>query len=109
LNVEARTSVEKDVLKITDVNFNVEENSKRHRTDQYELTQWRTGEDGKTVAPLLVARRGDPFDILIKLDRPYDVRRDDLKLVFTTGNHIIHYLNVTNIQCTIMKTVPLTC
>ena len=65
----------------------MEENAKHHHTDKYEVTEWRTDPSGRSLAPQLVVRRGEPFDILIKFDRPYDTYKDDIKLVFTTGKY----------------------
>lgn len=81
---QAKTEDEKQALKVTAVNFNVLENTRNHRTDKYENTEDRV-ENGKTLPAQLVVRRGQPFDLSIKFDRPYDKAKDDLKLIFDVG------------------------
>jgi len=78
---------EKTVLKVISVDFMVPTNALNHHTQMYELTQEREEEDGSGgKAPVrLVIRRGEPFDIAIQFDRPFDTTKDDIKLVFDVG------------------------
>ena len=68
------------------VELNITENANFHRTSKYELTQDRTEGDRHHAAQLVV-RRGQPFDVTVKLDRPFDKERDDVKLIFTVGKY----------------------
>lgn len=82
---EARSDDEKQVLHVKGVNFQIPENAKNHHTESYEITEERTV--GLAVSPpRLVVRRGQPFDITITFDRPFDKTKDDLKLVFDAGS-----------------------
>ncbi|XP_033729965.1 hemocyte protein-glutamine gamma-glutamyltransferase-like, partial [Pecten maximus] len=72
----------KDLIVITGVKFDVNDDTVTHHTLKYDLTDRRQGKDG-----LLVVRRGQPFQMTITCDRPYDPEKDDIKLIFQTGDH----------------------
>lgn len=82
---DAKTPEEKKVLKVAEVDLNVEANALLHHTDKYEVTEKRL-EKGEIVKPQLVVRRGTPFDINITFDRNYDDSVDDIKLIFDTSD-----------------------
>eukprot|EP00918_Siedleckia_nematoides_P033728 GHVU01073272.1.p1 GENE.GHVU01073272.1~~GHVU01073272.1.p1 ORF type:complete len:769 (-),score=118.27 GHVU01073272.1:951-3257(-) len=83
---EARTEDEKAVLKVESVNFNIAENTAAHYTNQYEITEEREV-DGKKIEPQLVIRRGQSFDITITFDRAFNQDKDEIKLIFETGEN----------------------
>jgi transglutaminase 1 len=58
--------------KVTGIDLQDEANRKSHHTDQYDNSG-------------LIVRRGDDFDIVLQLDKPYDPKTDQIKLVFTIG------------------------
>ena len=66
-------------LNIKDVDLNIPDNCKAHRTDRFELTQ--LPEDKRE----LVVRRGQEFSLTLRLDQEYDKTKQDLELHFTTG------------------------
>ena len=72
-----------------DVDFNITDNCRRHRTYFYEITELRTDEDGKKCEPQLVVRRGQQFDITLNFDRPFDGTKDDLRLIFDVGKEFL--------------------
>ncbi|KAJ8303347.1 hypothetical protein KUTeg_019743 [Tegillarca granosa] len=72
------------VLRVSNCNYNILQNTDAHRTDEYDITEANTGRDGPI--PQLVVRRGQPFDIKLGFTRPYDRKKDDLKLVFEFGD-----------------------
>lgn len=64
-------------LHVKKVDFHTEQNTKKHRTDDYY--------DCKKSQPELVLRRGDSFKITITFDRPYSKAKNDMKLTFSIG------------------------
>ncbi|ESO96923.1 hypothetical protein LOTGIDRAFT_231723 [Lottia gigantea] len=70
-----------NVLQVEKVDYNIRQNTPRHNTDLFEITQ-----DDETPDPQLVVRRGTPFDITLTFNKPYDKNNDDLRLVFETGD-----------------------
>ena len=62
---------------IINVELFVQENAKAHHTNPYEIV------DGAN--PPLVIRRADVFVIGVKFRRPYDARRDKVRLEFMFG------------------------
>lgn len=71
-----------DSLSIQSVDLDVQANTLAHHTDEYDIT--RGSANGKT--DILVVRRGQTFDVVIHFNRKYDVKNDDLRLVFQYGN-----------------------
>lgn len=70
---------DKGVLRVEKVDFKVKENTKEHRTNEYDISE-------DPVNPQLVVRRGQQFIIEITFNKPYDVLEDDLRLVFGVGD-----------------------
>ncbi|KAJ8303411.1 hypothetical protein KUTeg_019807 [Tegillarca granosa] len=60
-------------LKVVNVNLNVSRNSKPHHTDKFYEDEEFKG---------CVLRRGQPFDIDITFNKPYNQKEDELKLIF---------------------------
>jgi hypothetical protein len=69
---------DKQVLTVEKVDFLVSENTKAHHTEEYDITEDK-------VNPQLVVRRGQAFNIQVTFSKPYDVDKDDLRLVFSVG------------------------
>ncbi|XP_050397106.1 annulin [Patella vulgata] len=74
------TTRNKEALRVESVTFNIKENTPNHHTSEFDITQ---PDQGRT--PQLVVRRGQPFDITLTFNRPYDKNEDDLRLVFQAG------------------------
>ncbi|XP_069105715.1 annulin-like [Argopecten irradians] len=68
-------------LDVNDVKFNFRDDLVTHHTNEYELTQRRPGKDA-----FLVVRRGQTFQMTLTCDRPYDPRKDELRIIFSTGS-----------------------
>jgi len=60
---------------VVSVNFLVETNSRKHRTDKYFLSK-------RTINPQLIVRRGQPFEFRITFERRFRYSEDVLSLVF---------------------------
>ncbi|XP_021352746.1 hemocyte protein-glutamine gamma-glutamyltransferase-like isoform X2 [Mizuhopecten yessoensis] len=72
----------KDIFQVTEVQFNIDDDCKAHRTDKYSLTEERPGQD-----QFLIVRRGQPFQMRLTCDQPYDQQTHELKLIFETGSN----------------------
>ncbi|XP_033749220.1 uncharacterized protein LOC117333912 [Pecten maximus] len=70
------------LLHVTGVNFNFHDDCKAHHTDKYSLTEQQSGKD-----QFLVLRRGQPFQITLNFDQPYDQQQHELELIFETGTY----------------------
>lgn len=66
-------------LEVKAVKFNIRENSKKHKTDEYYLCETNKS---------LVIRRGQTFDIVIEFNKDYDSEKHDLRLVFLAGKNL---------------------
>lgn len=67
-------------LKVKGVDLKIDENTSDHHTDVYEVTKAR--DDGEQQ---LVVRRGDEFQVAIKLDRNYSKETDHLRVILDVG------------------------
>ncbi|KAK3085527.1 hypothetical protein FSP39_004705 [Pinctada imbricata] len=67
-------------VKVVGVDLHIKENSERHYTDKYELTQKERGRE-------LVVRRGEPFIMTIILDSRYDNRVHSMTVNFHLGKN----------------------
>ena len=54
------------------VNFHIRENKAAHHTSEYDMSE-------------LILRRGQPFDLTVSFNRPYDESTDQVVLQFATG------------------------
>lgn len=63
-------------LTVENVDLNISTNSKEHHTNEYSISEEGRG---------LIVRRGQTFDITVEVNRDYDVKKDDVKLVFLAG------------------------
>ncbi|XP_067649518.1 annulin-like [Haliotis asinina] len=77
---ETKPDPKEEVLGVESLDFNIAENTVAHHTSEYDIT-----DPEETDEPKLVVRRGQPFDISITFNRPYDKKKDDLKFVFQAG------------------------
>ncbi|XP_046549069.1 protein-glutamine gamma-glutamyltransferase K-like isoform X2 [Haliotis rubra] len=68
-------------LHVTGVDLHIAENAKEHHTDMYECAQEA---EGRTAE--LVLRRGQEFKMTITFDRPYDIKKNDIRLMFNLGD-----------------------
>lgn len=73
---------EYDLLYVQDVELNIRKNTVAHHTDEFDITDIQQS-PSKTES--LVVRRGQPFELSIHFNRPYDKSVDDLRIIFTFG------------------------
>ena len=62
------------------MDYQVVNNAVEHHTDEYEITQ-----PGQERPPQLVVRRGQPFEVQLKLDREFNKGTDKIKIIMDTG------------------------
>ena len=67
------------LLKAMNVNFHVRENKIAHHTSDYDMSE-------------LILRRGQPFDLTVAFNRPYDESTDQVVLQFATGKCCLHLI-----------------
>lgn len=77
----AAPSDDPEVINVTNVNIDIANNTKEHRTDEYDITDMLEGDKRE----FLVIRRGQKFNLKIEFDREFDKEKDDLRLVFQFG------------------------
>ncbi|XP_071092226.1 protein-glutamine gamma-glutamyltransferase K-like [Haliotis cracherodii] len=68
-------------LHVTNLDLNISENTKQHHADMYECTEVRGQKEAE-----LVVRRGQSFLITITFDRPYDIDKNDITLLFSLAS-----------------------
>ncbi|XP_046364579.2 protein-glutamine gamma-glutamyltransferase E-like isoform X1 [Haliotis rufescens] len=68
-------------LHVTNLDLNISENTKQHHTDMYECTEVRGQKEAE-----LVVRRGQTFLITITFNRPYDIDKNDITLLFSLAS-----------------------
>ena len=71
-------------LKVLSVDILVSENGKDHNTYDYELMERSTGAN-------LVIRRGQPFHLLLKLNRNFDSASDAVSFIFIVAGEFYYY------------------
>ncbi|KAL3280569.1 hypothetical protein HHI36_003803 [Cryptolaemus montrouzieri] len=71
--------VKEDILIIRSIDPCIEENGSNHFTDKYDLMQ-------RKIEPQLVVRRGQPFKIILRLNRKYDHEKDGISFIFTADD-----------------------
>lgn len=92
---DAKSEDAKKVLKVASVDLNIDDNCLDHHTDCYEITQKERISDSTSHQRQLVVRRGEPFDITITFDRPFEEGKDDIKLIFDVGKFAVHMMPQT--------------
>ncbi|XP_048253231.1 annulin-like [Haliotis rufescens] len=68
-------------LHVTAVDLHYEDNAKEHHTDMYACSKGTEERDAE-----LVLRRGQEFKMTITFDRPYDIKKNDITLMFNLGD-----------------------
>lgn len=71
-------SVSHDILSIEKVDLCVARNGKSHHTDRFDLM--------RREIPKLVVRRGQPFKLQLHCNRPYNMERDAVSLIFSVAD-----------------------
>lgn len=84
--------VDKEILKVEEIDFNIATNTRSHKTMEYDIV-----EGLPMASPHLVVRRGQPFDIMVYFNRAYNAKMDDLRLNFDIGMliHAMYFLVYT--------------
>ncbi|GFO48461.1 protein-glutamine gamma-glutamyltransferase k [Plakobranchus ocellatus] len=77
--VPEEISIAKNVLTVKSVDLHINENTRRHRTFEYDCTE-------RSNDPRLVVRRGEVFIMIITFQRPWHSRYDELFLQFSVGD-----------------------
>ncbi|RUS79096.1 hypothetical protein EGW08_013149, partial [Elysia chlorotica] len=77
--VPENTPLAKNVLTVTSANLHVSENTREHRTSDYDCTE-------RASNPRLVVRRGQVFILTLTFQRPWSSQNDDLCLQFSVGD-----------------------
>ncbi|KAL4234353.1 hypothetical protein ACF0H5_006001 [Mactra antiquata] len=72
-------------LHVQDINLNIAENAEKHRTSEYDCILDRENDEGQSCPAECVVRRGDFMKITLILDRPYEKKAHDMRLLFKTG------------------------
>lgn len=72
-------------LHVVSVDVKITENCEKHRTSQYSCTKARKNQDGVSLPPELVVRRGQPFRIAVKFNQPFLREKHGMQLIFITG------------------------
>ncbi|XP_067652851.1 annulin-like isoform X2 [Haliotis asinina] len=73
-------------LHVKSVDLHIDDNGLNHNTDMYACTSERKGKDGAIKPAELVIRRGQEFTLTVTFDRPYDVKKNDIRLTFNLGD-----------------------
>ncbi|KAL7036304.1 hypothetical protein ACKWTF_008773 [Chironomus riparius] len=74
----AANSVSSDILAIERVDLCTARNGKTHRTNRFDVM--------KREIPKLVIRRGQVFKLLLYCNRPYDIEKDAISLIFSVAD-----------------------
>ena len=71
-----------EVLSVKKLDLKIRKNTQAHHTDEFDITDRLLSPNKEEN---LVVRRGQPFEISLEFNRPYNREEDDLRLVFTFG------------------------
>lgn len=74
-------------LHVVSVDVKITENCEKHRTAQYSCTKARKNQDGVSLPPELVVRRGQPFRITVKFNQPFLKEKHGMQIIFITGKN----------------------
>ncbi|KAH3768656.1 hemocyte protein-glutamine gamma-glutamyltransferase-like [Dreissena polymorpha] len=91
-----------EVLSVAAVNLDIRSNVQRHHTAEFDITDAAVYDERE----FLVARRGQPFTVIITFNRKYDPGADDLRFVFqfgsrplpTKGTHVEFILSADDVK-----------
>lgn len=81
-------------LHVVSVDVKITENCEKHRTAQYSCTKARKNQDGVSLPPELVVRRGQPFRITVKFNQPFLKEKHGMQIIFITGKNKIKSQNI---------------
>lgn len=81
-------------LHVVSVDVKITENCEKHRTSQYSCTKARKNQDGVSLPPELVVRRGQPFRITVKFNQPFLKEKHGMQIIFITGKNKIKSQNI---------------
>lgn len=81
-------------LHVVSVDVKITENCEKHRTSQYSCTKARKNQDGVSLPPELVVRRGQPFRITVKFNQPFLKEKHGMQIIFFTGKNKIKSQNI---------------
>lgn len=81
-------------LHVVSVDVKITENCEKHRTSQYSCTKARKNQDGVSLPPELVVRRGQPFRITVKFNQPFLKEKHGMHMIFITGKNKIKSQNI---------------
>lgn len=66
------------------VDLQLKDNVQRHHTSQYKIN---TADPYKVVGPSIVLRRGEPLDVSVFLQKPFDKVKDQLRIELAFGSY----------------------
>ncbi|XP_053385851.1 hemocyte protein-glutamine gamma-glutamyltransferase-like [Mercenaria mercenaria] len=72
---------DKNLIQVSYVDLNVRNNTKYHHTDKFDITDPLVFDNREE----LVVRRGQEFVINVEFNRPFDSKKDDLRVFFQQG------------------------
>lgn len=81
-------------LHVVSVDVKITENCEKHRTAQYSCTKARKNQDGVSLPPELVVRRGQPFRFTVKFNQPFLKEKHGMQIIFITGKNKIKCQNI---------------
>lgn len=81
-------------LHVVSVDVKITENCEKHRTSQYSCTKARKNQDGVSLPPELVVRRGQPFRFTVKFNQPFLKEKHGMQIIFITGKNKIKNQNI---------------
>ena len=85
--VESSSEATTEPLIVQSVDYLVAENAIHHHTNDYEITQSKEAR--------LVIRRGHPFEVNVKFNRPYDAEQDQVRIIMEIGK--LHFKSAIGI------------
>lgn len=77
-SLSSTDSVSNDILSIEKVDLCIARNGKTHRTDRFDVM--------KREIPKLVIRRGQVFKLHLHCNRPYNIEKDAISLIFSIAD-----------------------
>ena len=72
-----------DPVRVESIDYQVSKNAFEHQTNEYDITH-----PGQDRIPQLVVRRGQPFEVQLKLDRAFDKENDNIKVIMEIGYYL---------------------
>lgn len=75
------------------VDILISENGRAHNTYDYEMME-------RPVGANLVIRRGQPFNLLLKLNRNFDATTDAVSFILIVAGDDSHFFRLPSMKCT---------